>query len=455
MIQDARLQTLNDADPDEDGRFVLYWMQASQRVDQNPALEYALDVANTRGEPLVVVFVLIKDFPEGNARSYGFMLEGLAETAKALEERSIPFAFKLGDIVATVRDIAADASVVVCDRGYLRFQRDWRAQVADGLGKRVVQVEANAVVPLEVASTKLESAARTIRPKINRHLDDYLQRVSPREMEASADGITLKSDLDPTDVEACLDAVGADDAVGRVTRFKGGTSEAYRHLTHFLRTHLDGYADARNEPSKPATSMLSPYLHYGMVSPVEIIRRVRDAKAGQGDDAAKFVEELVVRRELAHNFVFYEPDYGTWESLPDWAKATLKEHADDPRDATYTVEQLEAADTVDPYWNAAMREMLTSGYMHNYMRMYWGKQIIYWMPDARTAFETALHLNNKYFLDGRDANSYSNVSWLFGIHDRPWPVQPGFGKVRSMKPSGLKRKFDPDAYVRWVDALEG
>ncbi len=455
MIEDSRLQTLNDAEPDADGRFVLYWMQASQRAEHNHALEYAIEVANDRGEPVVVLFVLIDDFPEGNARSYAFMLEGLAETAKALRDRGIPFVFKLNEIVGTVLDVAKDASIVITDRGYLAFQRDWRRRVADDVGKRFVQVEANAVVPLEVASTKLESAARTIRPKIQLHVQDYLHALEPRTVETSGANVDLASDLDPTNVDVCLEAIQTDESVPRVSRFIGGTSEGYRHLAHFLRTHLDGYDEHRNEPSKPATSMLSPYLHYGMISPVEAVRRVKASAHGNSADASKFIEELVVRRELANNFVSYEPDYGTWASIPDWAKTTLAEHAGDKRDATYTVQQLEAAETDDPYWNAAMREMLKSGYMHNHMRMYWGKQIVYWIPGGKEAFEIALYLNNKYFLDGRDANSYSNVSWLFGVHDRPWPVQPGFGKVRSMKPSGLKRKFDPDAYVRWVDALDG
>ena len=455
MIQDTRVQTLNGAEPDEGGAYVLYWMQASQRVDQNPALEYALDVANTRGQPLVVLFCLVDDYPFATERAYAFMLEGLAETAEALKERGIPFVFKFGDIVAVVRKMAEDASVLVCDRSYLRPPRDWREDIAHELGRRVVQVEGNAVVPLEVASRKLESGARTIRPKINRHLEDYLKSVEPRPMEFAPKGLHFENDLDPQDVDGNLRALSLEGTVSRVSRFEGGTSHAYEYLAAFLRDHLDGYADKRSDPARPATSMLSPYLHFGMVSPVEIVRRVRDAKAAGGKDAASYVEELVVRRELANNFVYYQPDYGTWKSIPDWAKTTLAEHRDDRRDATYSRDQLEAAETDDPYWNAAMREMLHSGYMHNYMRMYWGKQIVYWMKDAEEAFETALTLNNTYFLDGRDANSYSNVSWLFGVHDRPWPVQPGFGKVRSMKPSGLKRKFDPDAYVRWVDELVG
>ena len=455
MIEDARVRVRNDAEPDPSGAYVLYWMQASQRVVQNQALEYALDVANSRRLPVLVAFVLIPDYPEANERSYAFMLEGLAETAGGLRERGIPFVFKLGDVVETVHELAKDAAVLVCDRGYLAYQRSWRDALTERLDKRIVEVEANAVVPLEVASTKLESAARTFRPKIHRHLEDYLHRVEPRNMETPDDGIAVASDLDATDVEACLAALAPDRSVGRVARFTGGTSQACRHLETFLDDHLEGYKEKRNEPSAPATSTLSPYLHFGMISPVDIVLRVRETRGAGGPDAASFVEELVVRRELAHNFVFYEPSYGTWESIPKWAKATLAEHRDDPRDATYSPEQLEAADTDDPYWNAAMREMLKSGYMHNYMRMYWGKQIVYWMPDSEAAFQTALRLNNTYFVDGRDPNSYSNVSWLFGVHDRPWPVQPGFGKVRSMKPSGLKRKFDPDAYVRWVDALDG
>ena len=186
---------------------------------------------------------------------------------------------------------------------------------------------------------------------------------------------------------------------------------------------------------------------------MEIARKTLAGKAGSGKDREAFLEELIVRRELAINFVVHERHYDSYGSLPAWARKTLDEHRDDPRPHRYTRSELERADTHDRYWNAAMQEMLKTGYMHNYMRMYWGKKIIEWTNTPEYAYSTALYLNNKYFLDGRDANSYANVAWLFGLHDRGWPERDVFGKVRYMNDKGLQRKFDIDEYAEWAEAL--
>ena len=196
-------------------------------------------------------------------------------------------------------------------------------------------------------------------------------------------------------------------------------------------------------------SLLSPYLHFGQISPVEIALAVREAGT---DGPGTFLEELIVRRELAMNHVFFQPDYDDYETLPAWARRTLEDHAADGRPFLYGREQFEAGETHDPYWNAAMREMRATGYMHNHLRMYWGKKILNWSATPQEAFETILTLNNRWFLDGRDPSSFTNVAWLFGLHDRPWGPQPVFGTVRSMGPNSLK-KFDAEAYLRDVDAL--
>jgi len=186
---------------------------------------------------------------------------------------------------------------------------------------------------------------------------------------------------------------------------------------------------------------------------VEITRKVLSASSGSRSDRDAFLEELIVRRELAINFVEHTSDYDRYACLPDWARQTLDEHRDDERDHVYTRKQLEAADTHDRYWNAAMREMVETGYMHNYMRMYWGKKILEWSNTPEHAFRTTLALNNKYFLDGRDASSYANVAWCFGLHDRSWTERPVFGKVRYMNDRGLERKFDVDGYIARVERL--
>jgi deoxyribodipyrimidine photo-lyase len=201
----------------------------------------------------------------------------------------------------------------------------------------------------------------------------------------------------------------------------------------------------RNDPNEEAVSNLSPYLHFGQISPLYIALEVLKS----GDKGAEvFLEELIVRRELSLNFVYYNRAYDKFEGLPHWARQTLREHQKDKREAVYSPDELEKAQTSDPYWNAAQKEMIRTGKMHNYMRMYWGKRIIEWTRTPEEAFRTALSLNNKYELDGRDPNGFTGVAWCFGRHDRPWPNQPVLGKVRIMKASGLRRKFDADAYAR-------
>ncbi len=452
-MHDGRIRHLNDDAPDPGGRYVLYWMQQSQRADFNHALEYAARCANERDQGLVVGFGLTDAYPGANERHYAFMLEGLAEVKASLHERGIKLVVRRGEPDEVALHLAARASLVVCDRGYLRHQRRWRDRVAREAGRSVVQVEGDVVVPVELASDKVEFAARTIRPKLQRAWPDLLGGLRPTRLRTSSLPLRVRGDLDPAQPEQVLRALDIDRSVGRVSRFRGGTSEARRHLRRFLRADLQGYGNARNDPAEPQCSFLSPYLHFGQLSPVEVALKVRAAKSGSDADRRAYLEELIVRRELAVNFVHFHAQYDSFTSLPEWARETLEEHAGDDRPERYTRSELENAETADAYWNAAMREMRASGYMHNHMRMYWGKKILEWCNTPAYAYSTALYLNNKYFLDGRDPSSYANVAWIFGLHDRPWQERPVFGKVRYMNARGLERKFDIEAYVRWVDSL--
>ncbi len=452
-MEDDRIRPLNDDAADPSGRYVLYWMQQSQRAVFNHALEYAARQANQRSQGLIVGFGLTDAYPDANERHYAFMLEGLAEVAETLRGRGIKFVLRAGAPDDVALGLAEEASLVVCDRGYLRHQRRWRDRLAAEAGKSVVQIESDVVVPVETASDKAEFAARTIRPKLRRAWPAFLSDLGTTKLQTSSLALRVTGDLDAQKPDEVLGTLDIDRSVGRVARFRGGSSQARKHLRRFLRSDLAGYGDARNDPADPQCSNLSPYLHFGQISPVEIARKVEAAKSGTNADRAAFLEELIVRRELAVNFVHFNPDYDSYRCLPDWAQRTLSEHEADDRPVRYTRAQLEAAETDDPYWNAAMQEMLKTGYMHNHMRMYWGKKILEWSGTPRSAYATALALNNRYFLDGRDANSYANVAWIFGLHDRPWQERPIFGKVRYMNAAGLERKFDIEAYVRWVENL--
>jgi deoxyribodipyrimidine photo-lyase len=451
VIERERIRELNSA-PERSGTYVLYWMQQSQRARFNPALETAVAFANRLALPVLVGFGLTASYPEANARHYTFMLQGLAEVETALRRRGIGFELRLGEPDRIAIDLARKAAVIICDRGYLRHQKAWRDRVARTVGCRMVEVEGDAVVPVAITSEKSEIGARTIRPKIQRHRDDFMKPLRAHKVSVLADRLDRSRSLDLSDIAKILSRLDIDHSVGPSQRFHGGTTEALRRLREFIARALANYAEARSDPAKAQVSFLGAYLHFGQISPVEIALAIGNAAADQPDRTA-YLDELIIRRELAINFVEYEPDYDSYDAVPEWARRTLEEHRKDRRPHLYAREELEAARTTDPYWNAAMLEMVSTGYMHNHMRMYWGKKILEWSVSPEQAFATTLALNNRYFLCGRDPSSYANVAWCFGLHDRPWPERRVFGTVRSMTAAGLERKTDIDAYVRGVAAL--
>ncbi len=454
MIQETRVRDLNVA-PERSGAYVQYWMQASHRVRYNHALTYSIRLANERDLPVLIVFGLTDNYPEANERHYAFMLEGLRDVSISAKQRGIGFAVFRGSPDTVAIEQAKRAAVLVTDRGYLRIQRVWRDRVAKEAGCRVIEVESDAVVPVSVVSDKAEYAARTIRPKIHRSLSDYLKPlVETRPKVLYKDDV--RGDLNIEDVDHLLRDLAIDRSVQRVDTYVGGEREGAWHLQRFIQTKLADYDGDRNDPNLDGVSNLSPYLHFGQISVLDIALKIQaacDDRTSEGVDA--FLEELIVRRELSQNFCTFQPDYDRYSCLPDWAQQTLDKHRDDPREHVYDRDAFEQAETHDPYWNAAQTEMVATGKMHSYMRMYWGKKILEWSDSPEEAFEMALYLNNKYELDGRDVNSYAGVAWCFGKHDRPWQERPIFGTVRYMNANGLKRKFDRDAYVAKVAAITG
>lgn len=451
-VRTERINQLKKGAPTE-GDFVLYWMQQSQRATWNHALEYAVAQANELALPLVVCFGLTS-YPEANLRHYTFMLEGLEQTAAALKKRKIQFVLQLGDPAEIALNIGRRAALIVCDRGYLRIQKEWRRKLVEKARCPVLQVESDVIVPVEVASAKQEFAARTLRPKLEKVLEKFLDQPRATLLAKSSLGLKLGGEKVSLDL---LGKLQLDESVPPVTRFfRGGTKAAEKLFRSFLRDRFDDYKEHRNQPQTSDVSHMSKYLHFGQVSPAWLAREARKRKSAGPKNIRSFIDELLVRRELSMNFCEQNEDYDRFESaIPDWAQKTLKQHRRDKREHTYSQAELEAGATHDPYWNAAMREMRLTGYMHNYMRMYWGKKILEWSRTPEQAHATALAINNKYFLDGRDANSFANIGWLFGLHDRPWPERKIFGKVRYMNAAGLERKCDIRAYVAKVNGLGG
>lgn len=442
MIHSDRIKILKEGENSR-GQYVLYWMQASQRAEYNHALEYAILRANSLNLPLLTIFCLVDDFPEANVSHYRFMLEGLQDVKTSLEKKGIGFIVRHDEPDRVLLEMAANAAVLIVDRDYLRMQSNWKTTIIESVNCPVFQVESNAIIPVETVSNKEEYSAGTIRPKLKRILYEYLipvghQRTNRKCPDFGFDG------LDITSISNVLNHLRFENATEQQVRLHGGTRNAKRELRHFIEAKLNRFGDLRNNPSLDYLSNMSPYLHFGNISPLFIALEIQGA-GGSGADS--YLEELIVRRELSFNFVHFNENYDNPECLPKWAKETLELHSFDSREYSYSFSDLEQAKTHDPYWNAAQTEMVRYGKMHGYMRMYWGKKILEWTESHFVAFETALRLNNLYELDGRDPNGFAGVAWCFGKHDRAWSERPIFGKVRYMNDRGLQRKFDIDSYV--------
>jgi deoxyribodipyrimidine photo-lyase len=424
---------------------VIYWMSRDQRVSDNWALLYAQQKAIEAKEPLLVVFCLVPDFLGATMRHYGFMLRGLEETFIKLSNRNIWLKLLEGDPVIEIPRFieSSGAGLLVTDFDPLRIKIRWRTSISDEVKIQVAEVDTHNIVPCRRASDKQEFAAYTFRPKVTRLLDRYLIPF-PR-LKKHPFGGALNTE--PPDWEAVSLKLKVDRTVGEVGWIKPGERPGRAALKRFLENGLHRYDEDRNDPAREGQSGLSPWLHFGHLSPQRVALEVTSSGVESRLKAA-FLEELIVRRELSDNFCFYNSSYDSVDGFHDWAKKTHKAHRSDPRPYLYSPDQLEKAGTHDPYWNAAQRQMVQTGKMHGYMRMYWAKKILEWSPSPGEALEIAIKLNDRYELDGRDPNGYTGIAWsIGGVHDRAWGERPVFGKVRYMNEAGLKRKFKLETYL--------
>jgi deoxyribodipyrimidine photo-lyase len=372
------------------------------------------------------------------------MIQGLKEVEKSLKKRGIKFIIIRKSPENAVINFSRNCCLIIVDRGYLKIQRIWRKKVAESIKCPLLQVESDVVIPIEESSIKEEYAASTIRPKIKNKLSDFLIPVK----ELKINNESLKYDfesLDISDVDKVCKNLIIDNSVKPNILFKGGFNQAKKKLDYFIKNKLDRYNEDKNDPNLNCVSDMSPYLHFGQISPIFITLEIIKSKSKSIDS---YLEELIIRRELSMNYIFYNKNYDSFQGLPDWAKQTLINHSKDERDYIYNLEQLENCETHDPFWNSCQKQMMKYGKMHGYMRMYWGKKIIEWTKNPMNAFDNAIYLNNKYELDGRDPNAYTGISWCFGKHDRAWIERLIFGKIRYMNDKGLKRKFDMEKYVK-------
>ncbi len=426
---------------------VLYWMSRDQRVNGNHALAYASSEALARQVSLIIAFCLSDNFPGATLRAYHFMLEGLRELAVSCERLRIPFFLLRGDPAKELPRFVNDRDValLVGDFDPLRVKRAWQKSVAEEVSVPFVEIDAHNIVPCRIISDKQEYSAATFRRKITPLLPKFMGDLPEQEPHP----FSYDSDLPRIDWQAIEDSLAIDRTVSALNNPEPGAKAAWRTLRGFIDNGLHRYDAESNDPNANAVSGLSPYLHFGQISAGDVAFAVSEAREAGEDNIAAFLEQLIVRRELSDNFCFYRQDYDSLSAAHPWAKKTLDEHRADPREYIYSPDQFEFADTHDPLWNAAQTSLFKRGFLHGYMRMYWAKKILEWSDSPEAALETAVRLNDRYALDGRDPNGYVGVMWsVAGIHDRAWSERPVFGKVRYMNDKGCRRKFDVDGYIR-------
>ncbi len=472
-------------------------MQASARRNNNLCLDFALLESGRRGRDLVTIFVTSPHVPNAHASHYRFLLEGIQETRARFEADRLEFVVLVSEYTNPAQRVfelvdQVQASLIVLDTGYLDWQKQWRTVLIETLASKqsgcdCVQIEADSMVAAKLAYPKQAWSAAVFRPAIMKHFPVAMETDSVK-TDSLATVYTVPRHQSQAQTKASAKVWRSLDQwqlveqryLGQVSGAKslllhGGAQAAQSALDRFLQFKLEYYHLKHNDPALDASSQLSAWIHFGHVAVSDILAQVLDFLNQEGIvfdyrphqeakyfraleilnpyhqrltlAASAFFEQLVVRRELAINYVNYNPHYKSFEGISPWAKASLLSHGADPRPYTYSLKQLEQAQTHDRWWNAAQKQLLDHASMHGYMRMYWGKKIIEWSSSPREAYDIAVYLNDRYQLDGRDANGYTGIAWCFGVHDRPWSSRPIFGTVRYMNDKGLERKFDMQTYA--------
>lgn len=481
-----RTRLLNEKAANNEGKYILYWMQMFKRTTHNHALNFAIREANLRKIPLVVYEGLKYYYPWANDRIHTFILEGVEEKRKAFAEKGILYLFYLQQDENSPKNIVAEiakaACLIVTDDFPCFIIPKHNQRIAEKANIPVYAVDSNGMIPMSKFE-KEEYAAYTIRPKIKRMLPDYLKFEKDEEVICDASPLIFDKDFlinsslslrretsafinnakffpnamslfnySETAIAHLVKKCAIDHSV-KPAIYHGGSFNAQKRLKHFIKNIFPNYTETRNESSIDGSSRLSPYLHFGFLSVYEIVESVNDADVPKESKEA-FLEELIVRRELSYNFTKFNDKYDSLACLPAWVQETMRKHTDDKRERIYSIEQLEKYQTHDEIWNAAQRELVLTGGLHNYVRMLWGKNVIGWTNNYEEAFAILEDFNNKYALDGRNPNSYAGILWCFGKHDRPWMERPVFGTIRYMTSGSTGKKFNSKKYIEWAKEFE-
>ena len=422
---------------------VVYWMQRDQRVNDNWALLYAQQKAVENNVPLLIVFSLVSNFLEATIRQYGFMIKGLQEIEQTVVKYNIPFILLTGNPADTIPQFINEnnASLLITDFNPLKIVRIWKRDAAVKINIPIHEVDAHNIVPFHQVSDKQEFAAYTIRPKIQKLLPEFLDEFpSLKKMKQKLETSKINWDSVYKSLQINFD-------IKEVDWLKPGEDSAHKALHSFIKYKFEKYGTARNFPTEDAQSDLSPYFHFGQISPQRVALTIQPLTEHE-ESHKSFLEEMIIRRELSDNFCYFNKNYDSFDGFHKWAQESLNLHRKDKRDYIYSLEQFELAQTHDDLWNAAQLEMVNNGKMHGYMRMYWAKKILEWTKSPDEALRVAIYLNDKYELDGRDPNGYAGIAWsIGGVHDRAWFERPVYGKIRYMNYNGCAKKFDVKKYI--------
>ena len=483
-VPKTRIRAFNDRQINPQGRYVLYWMIATRRAAYNYGLQRAADLCRQLNKPLVVLEALRVDYPYASERLHAFVLRGMADNLEAFKQKGVRYHPYVegakGEGKGLLQALAAEACLVVTDQFPAFFLPRMVAAAGAKLPVRLEAVDSCGLLPMCAGGHEYGSALSFRR---------FLQRLLPVHLAEPPAADPLAAELPggarlageitqrwPAASPALLSAAPAalaalplDHGVAP-SPIVGGSQAAHARLQHFVEDGRLRYASGCRHPDAKATSGLSPYLHFGHISPHQIFAAVAEAEGwspsrlgtgsqgrregwwGMSPGAEAFLDQMVTWRELGYNFCKYHPGYDQFASLPPWAQETLTQHADDERSYVYGREILRQAQTHDTLWNAAQRQLLRQGVIHNYLRMLWGKNILAWSISPQLALAAMLELNDRYALDGRDPNSVCGIFWVLGRFDRPWPERPVFGKVRYMTSTNTRRKLRLQEYLEQFSA---
>ncbi len=470
----------NDNEPNPDGDYVLYWMQINRRFQYNYALEYAVAWANKLDKPLLIYEGLSIEYPWASDRFHTFIMEGMKENLVYASDNNLNYySFVEPEVRAgkgLFYELAQNACTVISDEYPVFIIKKHNEQVADKIDIPYTTIDSNGIIPLGVTE-KDPYSAYLFRKIMQKHFKEAftnppkkdpisdLKNTSKIELSKSFLNKYPPADKQLNDIPGTISNMDIDHEVGAL-EITGTRKAALGKLGHFVGHSLLEYDEKRNDPDEKKTSGLSPWLHFGKISEYEIVKTVfehqpegwslddltpnggKNSGFFNGDDNIQsFLDEVITWREVGFHYAHHVDNYDEFESLPDWAKKTMAEHKDDEREWEYTLEELEFSKTHDEIWNAAQTQLREAGIIHNYLRMLWGKKVIEWTPDHKTALDYLIELNNKYAIDGRDPNSYSGIFWCFGRFDRAWQERDIFGKLRYMTSESTRKKVKLDQYL--------